>query len=102
MGVYRHAHDLVGQLVSRVHVFQSLVVACALRFHSRLVLVVLGANAAGTYGAAVARSGADRRPDVKRLLSQPDALPPCRVGSGFAIPRIFSRCTRSRTPWDST
>src|SRR5882762_5158185 len=101
MGVYRHAHDLVGQLASRVHVFQSCVVACTLRFHSRLVLVVLGANVAGTYGAAVARSGADRRPDVKRLLSQPDARHRGRVGSALAIPRIFPRCTSHRTLWNS-
>jgi len=65
MGVYRHAHDLCGPVRFPCTCISIPRGRMRTPLSQRLVLVVLGANAAGTYGAAVARSGADRRPDVK-------------------------------------
>ncbi len=85
LGFSRNARHLVRQLFAGLYVFQSVVVARALRIRRCIVPVVLGPHSRGANSGAMARPWPDSRTHARCLL------PECFIPSGGAC-RISIHC----------
>jgi hypothetical protein len=85
----RQHRRLVGQLATRLHVFQSLVVPRTFLFRRGSFSLVLAPDALLTLRRAVADSRLDHRPHAQRVLSQRHGPRRSRCRSPPPIPRRF-------------